>query len=55
MKRRLGTLRLFHDPLRDDLVSPGAFKRAIYVMETHPDVHLTFGREFTRIWGRADP
>jgi glycosyltransferase involved in cell wall biosynthesis len=31
----------------DDLVAPGAFKRAISVMEVHPDINLTFGREFT--------
>lgn len=31
----------------DDMVAPGAFKRAISVMEAHPDVNLTFGREFT--------
>jgi glycosyltransferase involved in cell wall biosynthesis len=31
----------------DDQVAPGAFKRAISLMETHPDINLTFGREFT--------
>jgi glycosyltransferase involved in cell wall biosynthesis len=30
----------------DDLLAPGALRRAIAVMEQHPAVNLTFGREF---------
>jgi glycosyltransferase involved in cell wall biosynthesis len=31
----------------DDLLAPGALARAVSLMETHPNVNLTFGREFT--------
>jgi hypothetical protein len=31
----------------DDLVAPGAFRRAISLMEAQPGIGLTFGREFT--------
>jgi glycosyltransferase involved in cell wall biosynthesis len=31
----------------DDLLVPGALSRAVSLMETHPNVNLTFGREHT--------
>jgi glycosyltransferase involved in cell wall biosynthesis len=31
----------------DDLLAPGALARAVSLMETHPNVNLTFGREHT--------
>ena len=31
----------------DDMVAPGAFRRAVSVMATNPEVNLTFGRECT--------
>jgi glycosyltransferase involved in cell wall biosynthesis len=39
----------------DDLVAPGAFKRAISLMEAQPDINLTFGREFTVFSDSAVP
>jgi hypothetical protein len=31
----------------DDLLAPGALARAVSLMEAHPNVNLTFGREYT--------
>jgi glycosyltransferase involved in cell wall biosynthesis len=35
----------------DDLLPPGSLRRAVTVMEKHPEVHLTFGRV---LWMRND-